>query len=110
MPIEHASVRTVHKPWRVSDLRPWSDIDGTRDAVGELWFERADKNAPVPARLLKLLFTSGPLSIQVHPDHTFARAMGMPNGKSEACDIISAKPCAAVGIGVKRRVAAQELR
>jgi mannose-6-phosphate isomerase len=110
MPIEHASVRPMHKPWGVSDLQPWSDIDGTRDAVGELWFERADKNAPVPALLLKLLFTSGPLSIQVHPDDTFARAMGMPNGKSEAWYIISAKPGAQIGIGLKRWVTPQELR
>lgn len=110
MPIEHASVRARHKPWGVSDLQPWSDIDGTRDAVGELWFERADKNAPVPALLLKLLFTSEPLSIQVHPDDTFARAMGMPNGKSEAWYIISAEPGAQIGVGLKRRVTPQELR
>ena len=110
MPIEHSSVRAMHKPWGVSDLQPWSDIDGTADAVGELWFERADKNAPVPALLLKLLFTNEPLSIQVHPDDTYARAMGMPNGKSEAWYIISAKPGAQVGTGLKHRVTPQELR
>ena len=110
MPIEHASVRVVHKPWGVSDLQPWSNIDGTADAMGELWFERADKNAPVPALLLKLLFTNEPLSIQVHPDDTFARAMGMPNGKSEAWYIISAKPGAQIGIGLKHRVTPQQLR
>jgi mannose-6-phosphate isomerase len=110
MPIEHASVRVVHKPWGVSDLRPWSNIDGTGDAVGELWFERADKDAPIPALLLKLLFTSEPLSIQVHPDDTFARAMGMPNGKSEAWYIISAKPDAQIGVGLKHRITPQELR
>jgi mannose-6-phosphate isomerase len=110
MPIEHASVRVVHKPWGVSDLRPWSSIDGTNDAVGELWFERADKNASIPALLLKLLFTNEALSIQVHPDDTFARAMGMPNGKSEAWYIISAKPDAKIGIGLKHRITPQELR
>jgi mannose-6-phosphate isomerase len=110
MPIEHAAVRAMHKPWGVSDLQPWSDIDGTRDAVGELWFERADRAAPVPTLLVKLLFTSGPLSIQVHPDDTFARAMGLPNGKSEAWYIISATPGAEIGIGLKRRVTSQELR
>jgi mannose-6-phosphate isomerase len=110
MPTEYASVRVVHKPWGVSDLQPWSSIDGTGDAVGELWFERADKNAPTPALLLKLLFTSEPLSIQVHPDDTFARAMGMPNGKSEAWYIISAKPGAQIGVGLERRVTPQELR
>jgi mannose-6-phosphate isomerase len=110
MPIEHASVRVVHKPWGVSDLQPWSSIDGTGDAVGELWFERADKNAQVPALLLKLLFTSEPLSIQVHPDDTFARAMGMPNGKSEAWYIISAKPDAQIAVGLKHRITPQQLR
>lgn len=110
MPIEHAAVRAMPKPWGVSDLQPWSSIDGTLDAVGELWFERSDKNAAVPALLLKLLFTSGPLSIQVHPDDTFARAMGMANGKSEAWYIISAEPGAQIGIGLTRRVTPQELR
>jgi mannose-6-phosphate isomerase len=110
MPIEHASVRIVHKPWGVSDLRPWSSIDGSGDAVGELWFERADKKAPSPALLLKLLFTSEPLSIQVHPDDTYARAMGMPNGKSEAWYILSAKPDAKIGVGLKHRITPQQLR
>jgi mannose-6-phosphate isomerase len=110
MPIEHASVRAIHKPWGVSDLRPWSSIDGTGDAVGELWFERAEKNAPIPALLLKLLFTSAPLSIQVHPDDTFARALGMANGKSEAWYIISAELDAQIGVGLKRRITPQELR
>ena len=110
MSIEHASVRAMPKPWGVSDLQPWSSVDGTGDAVGELWFERADKNAPIPALLLKLLFTSAPLSIQVHPDDTFARAMGMPNGKSEAWYIISAEPGAQIGVGLSRRITPQELR
>jgi mannose-6-phosphate isomerase len=109
MPIEHASVRAMPKPWGVSDLQPWSSIDGAGDAVGELWFERADKNAPPPALLLKLLFTSAPLSIQVHPDDTFARAMGMPNGKSEAWYIIAAEPGAQIGVGLNRRVTPQQL-
>ena len=103
MPTEHASVRVVHKPWGVSDLKPWSSIDGTDDAVGELWFDRVDKSAPSPALLLKLLFTSEPLSIQVHPDDTFARAMGMPNGKSEAWYVISAEPGARVGVDLGHR-------
>jgi mannose-6-phosphate isomerase len=110
MPIERAAVLAIHKPWGVSDLRPWSSIDSGGDAVGELWFERDDKNAPIPALLLKLLFTSEPLSIQVHPDDTFARAMGMPNGKSEAWYIISAEPGAQIGVGLKHRMTPQELR
>jgi mannose-6-phosphate isomerase len=110
MPTELAAVRVVHKPWGVRDLQPWSSLDASRDAVGELWFERADKPALAPALLLKLLFTSEPLSIQVHPDDTFARAMGMPNGKSEAWYILSAEPDARIGVGLKHRITPQQLR
>ena len=110
MPTEHAAVRVVRKPWGVTDLRPWSNIDGSGDAIGELWFQRADKNAPTPALLLKLLFTSEPLSIQVHPDDAFAHSIGLPNGKTEAWYILSAEPGAQVGVGLKRQVTPQQLR
>ena len=110
MPTEQAAVRVVHKPWGIGDLQPWSSVDGSGDAVGELWFERIDKDAPAPALLLKLLFTSEPLSIQVHPDDTFARAMGTPNGKSEAWYILSAKPDAQIGVGLRHQVTPQQLR
>lgn len=110
MPTELAAVRVVHKPWGVRDLQPWSSLDGSADAVGELWFERAGQHAHTPALLLKLLFTSEPLSIQVHPDDTFARAMGMPNGKSEAWYILSVGPDARIGVGLQQRVTPQQLR
>ena len=110
MPTELAAVRVVHKPWGVRDLQPWSSLGGSSDAIGELWFEREGTHAHTPALLLKLLFTSEPLSIQVHPDDTFARAMGLPNGKSEAWYILSAEPDAKVGVGLKHQVTLQELR
>ena len=110
MAIEHASVQVARKPWGVANLHPWSSIDGSGDAIGELWFQRVDKNAPTPALLLKLLFTSEPLSIQVHPDDAFARSIGLPNGKTEAWYILSATPGARVAVGLKRSLTPQELR
>jgi len=110
MAIEHASVEVARKPWGVADLHPWSGIDVSGDPVGELWFERADRNAPIPALLLKLLFTSAPLSIQVHPDDQFARSIGLPNGKTEAWYILAAAPGARVALGLKRRFTPQALR
>jgi mannose-6-phosphate isomerase len=110
MAIEHAGTKTVRKPWGNTDLRPWSEIDGNGDAIGELWFQRADMNAPNPALLLKLLFTKEPLSIQVHPDDAYAQSMGMENGKSEAWYILSAVEGAKVAIGLKRRIPVSELR
>jgi mannose-6-phosphate isomerase len=110
MTIEHASVEVARKPWGVADLRPWSNINGSGGAVGELWFRRVDKSAPTPALLLKLLFTSEPLSIQVHPDDAFAHSIGLPNGKTEAWYILSATTGAQVAVGLKRCLTPQELR
>src|SRR5664280_3929211 len=101
MASEHASVQVARKPWGVANLHPWSSIDGSGDAIGELWFQRVDKNAPTPALLLKLLFTSEPLSIQVHPDDAFASSIGLPNGKTEAWYILSATPGARGAVGLK---------
>jgi mannose-6-phosphate isomerase len=110
MAIEHAWVQVARKPWGVADLHPWSSMEASGDPVGEMWFQRVDRNAPAPALLLKLLFTSEPLSIQVHPDDKFARSMGLPNGKTEAWYILSAVPNARVAIGLKQRLTPQELR
>ena len=110
MAIEHASVQVVRKPWGVANLHPWSNVDGSGESIGELWFQRADKNAPIPALLLKLLFTSEPLSIQVHPDDAFARSIGLPNGKTEAWYILAALPDARIAVGLKRHLTPQELR
>ena len=110
MAIEHAWVQVARKPWGVADLHPWSSMEASGDPVGEMWFQRVDRNAPAPALLLKLLFTSEPLSIQVHPDDKFARSMGLPNGKTEAWYILSAVPDARVAIGLKQRLTPQELR
>lgn len=110
MAIEHASVEVECKPWGVADLRPWSSLDGSGDPIGELSFQRVDKNSPKSALLLKLLFTSQPLSIQVHPDDMYARSIGLPNGKTEAWYILSAAPGARVALGLKRHLTRQALR
>ena len=102
--------RSCTSPGGCNDLHPWSLTDGSGDAVGELLFQRADRTAPPAALLLKLLFTSEPLSIQVHPDDAFAHSIGLPNGKTEAWYILSATPGAQVAVGLKRHLTPQQLR
>jgi hypothetical protein len=51
MAIEYACMRVVRKPWGSTDLRPWSDVRQDGVAIGELWFQRPDKNAPERLRL-----------------------------------------------------------
>jgi mannose-6-phosphate isomerase len=110
MAIEHARTRALPKPWGVEDLHPWSTARRDGRAIGEIWYERADDSAVEPSLLLKLLFTSQPLSIQVHPDDAFARSMGLPNGKTEAWYVLSAAPQAEVALGLRRRLTPQQLR
>jgi mannose-6-phosphate isomerase len=110
MTIEQASIQITRKPWGCVDLRPWSRIDASADPVGELWLERTGVSAPIPALLFKLLFTSQPLSIQVHPDDELAHALGLPNGKTEAWYILSAAPGARVALGLKQHLTPQALR
>jgi mannose-6-phosphate isomerase len=79
-------------------------------AVGEIWFERAEANAPDPALLLKLLFANEALSIQVHPDDAFARSIGLVHGKTEAWYVLSATSDAKVAVGLKWGPTTQQLR
>ncbi|WP_026606785.1 class I mannose-6-phosphate isomerase [Methylocapsa acidiphila] len=110
MAIEHACTRAVSKPWGGVDLRPWSKMRDSGDSIGELWFQRPDAKAPAPALLLKLLFTTEPLSIQVHPDDAFAQSIGLEHGKTEAWYVLAATPDAKIAIGLKRRMTTAELR
>jgi mannose-6-phosphate isomerase len=110
MTIEHVSMLAVRKPWGSTDLAPWSEIADDGVAIGELWFQRTDTDAPDPALLLKLLFTKEALSIQVHPDDAFARSIGLAHGKTEAWYILSAAPGAEVAVGLKRQLTASQLR
>lgn len=110
MAIEHALVRAVQKLWGSRDLRPWSQRRDEGDTIGELWFQRANPKAPDTELLLKLLFTTEPLSIQVHPDDAYARSMGQPHGKTEAWYILSAEPDAAVAVGLKSEMTPEALR
>ncbi len=110
MVIEAARALAVEKPWGTKNLQPWSSIRHLDAPVGELWFERPDKNAPQPGLRVKLLFTSEPLSIQVHPTDAFARSLGLDHGKSEAWVILSAVAGSQVAVGLTRQLTRPELR
>jgi mannose-6-phosphate isomerase len=109
MAVEETRTRLVPKPWGRTDLRPWNAHHDAA-AIGELWFERTDTQAPPPALLLKLIFTSSPLSIQVHPDDVFARSIGLAHGKCEAWYVLSAAADAQIAVGLKHRLTSEQLR
>jgi mannose-6-phosphate isomerase len=110
MAVERARAHALPKPWGIVDLRPWSNARHDSSPIGEIWYERPEGAAIDSSLLLKLLFTSQPLSIQVHPDDAFARSMGLPSGKTEAWYVLSAAPEAKVALGLNRRLTSQQLR
>src|SRR5260221_253937 len=84
--------RYVEKPWGRTQLPAIFDAPpGQR--IGEIWFT-GDGQQPL---LVKYLFTSERLSIQVHPDDQQARARGLAQGKSECWYILDAEPGASLG-------------
>ncbi len=84
-----------------ADLAP-----GSGPPVGEVWF-RDGAQQPL---LVKYLFTSERLSIQVHPGDAQAAAAGESRGKDEAWLIVDAEPGARIGLGLRHRVSEVELR
>ena len=95
---------SVDKPWGVTELpQPFEAAEGRR--IGEIWFR-----PPAHSSLLvKYIFTSERLSIQVHPDDDQARARGLASGKEECWYILGAKPGATLGIGTRERLGEMEL-
>ena len=69
-------VRLVEKPWGVEVLpAPFAgDPRGAGRRIGEIWFEPP---AAVPELLLKYIFSSDKLSVQVHPSDAQTLAQGL---------------------------------
>jgi mannose-6-phosphate isomerase len=94
----------VHRPWGREDLSPL--FGAFKQKIGEVWF-------PVGAEfplLVKFLFTSDRLSVQVHPDDKFAALAGQSRGKTEMWHVLSAEPGATVAVGMKTSATLAELR
>ena len=99
--------RTVEKPWGVDLLpEPFATPDGKR--IGEIWFEPP---AALDDLLVKYLFASENLSVQVHPDDAQAQAAtGRREGKEECWLITACEPGARIGIGFEASLDAETLK
>lgn len=97
----------VEKPWGRVDL-PASFPNPDRRRIGEIWFEPPDKSE-LPL-LVKYLFTSERLSIQVHPNDAQARDHGLGRGKEECWYILECDEDASLGIGLAQPLTQREMR
>ena len=98
---------TVEKPWGRTELWPGFD-NPSRAKIGEIWFEAPDGTNP--DLMVKYLFTSEKLSIQVHEDDATAQAAGRERGKDEAWVILAAEPDATIALGTHEAVDRDTLR
>ena len=95
----------VEKPWGRTDLP--AVFDAPRDKrIGEIPFS-GSANLPL---LVKYIFTSEKLSVQVHPNDEQARARGLASGKSECWYIVEAELDATIGIGLAASAPREAIR
>ena len=97
--------KLVEKPWGRTELPEIFGGTGGR-RIGEIWFTGGG-DLPL---LVKYIFTSERLSIQVHPSDDQAHARSLPSGKEECWYILDAEPGATLGLGLKREVTPDALR
>lgn len=95
------------KPWGQLDVPGVVDGSDASRRVGEISFTHPDGlNLPV---LIKYLYTSERLSIQVHPNDQQARMSGHVCGKDEMWIVLAAEPGATIGLGLTRHAEAGEI-
>jgi mannose-6-phosphate isomerase len=120
------------KIWGSTELEPWFRSTGAK--IGEVWFT-FDQNRTDDGRVLldlmrehgaaflgtdrpwdefpllvKFIFTTERLSVQVHPDDEQARAWEGTPGKTEMWHILRADPEATIALGFKQALDRERLR
>lgn len=93
------SSTALEKIWGTPETEPWFPASGKN--IGEVWFTAPEE----PRLLVKFLFTSESLSVQVHPPDTAAGA-----GKTEMWHVLRAAPDARLALGFTRELTSPEAR
>jgi len=122
--------------WGREDLRPFFTQMPPNQRIGEVWFtfrenatsadvtlgellarrpeilgRGADPEYPgVCPLLVKLLFTTERLSVQVHPDDEYARQYHDSLGKTEAWYVVDAQPPGEVAVGFRETITPERLK
>lgn len=87
------------KLWGRTRLAPW--LPDSEKPIGEAWFLDG-RDLPL---LVKLLFTTDRLSVQVHP----ADGEAGPRGKTEMWHILEAEPGATIALGFREPITRERL-
>jgi len=101
--VRKIETRMIEKVWGRSELpQPFPPPGSAR--IGEIWFEPPSE---LPQLLVKYLFTSEKLSVQVHPSG--ADALPGEDGKEECWLVLDAEPGAKLAIGFNEPVSAEQM-
>jgi len=125
--------RFAARIWGKLDLKPWYQETGIAEKVGEAWLTGPDcvaETGPLAGKtlgelakefpgqlgngefplLVKMLFPSDKLSVQVHPNDAEAQKIGLPRGKTECWYVLEAEAGATVACGLKSGVSLDDVR
>ena len=109
MPATKLQPHRVEKPWGRHRLWPgFDDAPTDGPAIGEVWFQQPGDTTP--DLLIKYLFTSQPLSVQVHPNDDQAHARNLPRGKDECWNVLGAQPDSTIALGTHEPISKERLR
>lgn len=97
-------IRTVEKVWG-RDILPAPFAAQSGERIGEIWFE---PDPAFPDLLVKYLFTSEKLSVQVHPSDKDAPPG--QRGKEECWLVLDAEPGAGLAIGFRGKLEPADIR
>jgi mannose-6-phosphate isomerase len=92
------------KVWGSTRLEPLFPNSSTK--IGEVWFGGVP-NLPL---LIKFLFTTEKLSVQVHPDDAYASQHHDSLGKTEMWYVLAAEPGAQIAAGFREPITPDRLR
>lgn len=122
--------------WGRDNLAPYFPVVTREGCIGEVWFTFEEnltslgtplgeliKNHPeilgtaadaqhpgIPPLLMKMLFTSERLSVQVHPDDAYAQRHHQGLGKTEAWYVLEAQPPGEVAVGFREEITRARLK
>lgn len=96
--------KLVERVWGTTNLSPLFPVQDRK--IGEVWFDAG----PAFPLLIKFIFTSEKLSVQVHPEDVYAREVENSRGKTEMWHILAAEPYSTIAIGFGQPVTEEQLR
>lgn len=102
------TAKLIEKPWGQFGVPHLAAGRCFSTRIGEVCFHHPS-GAAMPV-MIKYLYTSERLSIQVHPDNDQARSRGHVTGKDEMWIVLHAEADATIGLGLKRDASEDELR